>query len=67
MKCPLRIFVVRCGEETGTGYMPDCLKEECAWWDEEDYQCELSSFIPPFMSIAHSLHDIASKTPLGGK
>lgn len=42
MKCPLRIFVVRCGEETGTGYMPDCLKEECAWWLDSEKKCSIT-------------------------
>ena len=43
MKCPMRIFVVQQGLEVGTGYMPDCLKEQCAWWDQAGNSCAVLS------------------------
>jgi len=67
MKCPLRIFVVRCGEETGTGYMPDCLKEECAWWDFDTSQCGIALFTEMMSAVYDKLDAIAQELTLREK
>jgi len=63
MKCPLRIFVVRYGEETGTGYMPECLKEECAWWDMIDKSCVVCSQSRTLLAIEAKLSSMGKKMP----
>jgi len=41
MKCPLSITGNLTGDGEFIGAAADCLKEECAWWDEEKNLCSL--------------------------
>jgi len=45
MKCPQRVaFYERTGEE-GQDRMLECLKEECAWWNQAHRQCDPSGLL----------------------
>lgn len=37
MTCPMRVG--------SSGYMYDCKKEECAWWNEYLKECMIKTFI----------------------
>uniref|UniRef100_A0A6H1ZXN3 Uncharacterized protein n=1 Tax=viral metagenome TaxID=1070528 RepID=A0A6H1ZXN3_9ZZZZ len=63
MKCPQRIFVVRCGEETGTGYMPECLKEECAWWDDMFKCCDPTGLAHTLERLTDEVAELARQMP----
>jgi len=63
MKCPLRIFVVRCGEETGLGYMPDCLKEECAWWVKASESCAMEAIPRIIGYVGGTIKELKDKMP----
>lgn len=67
MKCPMRIFVVRCGEETGTGYMPDCLKEGCAWWNKFTDECSIYMLALETNALRAAIQDIKDKMPHEGQ
>ena len=61
MMCPLRIFVVRLGEETGIGYIANCLKEECAWWGNNSQQCAMNKIGAELYVIGEVLEEIRDK------
>lgn len=63
MKCPLIIYVKSSpyqGEETEQG---DCLKEECAWWDEESERCSVFVGMMSLEWIKLRLEMIEAKLP----
>ena len=39
MKCPLITAGLMADHETSITSSFDCLKEECAWWDEHTQKC----------------------------
>lgn len=61
MKCPLRILVVREAYEVGIGYVPDCLKEGCAWWDKIRDVCAVTYLINIAEILQFFLKEIRDK------
>jgi len=53
MICPLIIA----GWNAATGgdevYKPDCLKQACAWWDEEENYCSVKVIAKKLSLIQH--------------
>ena len=67
MKCPL-IFAVNHswgahGDEAGN----DCLKEECAFWNPRQVQCDPTGMMDEIVNIDKSLEDFNSKISVGGR
>ena len=63
MKCPLMTLEYRLIDQGSSIYIQDCLKEECAWWDEEVNMCSIRSFVEQFENIALYLFEIRNKMP----
>lgn len=63
MKCPLSKSIIRVGGEASIGTMVDCLKEECAWWNEWSQVCAVKMGQVNLGSIADSLDVIMEKMP----
>ncbi len=63
MKCPLikKQVKVELGEVWDEPLM--CLKEECAWWDEEDGRCAILSLMGDIRVISEAARNIALKMP----
>ena len=66
MKCPLLSLAPYAVLDPSHTQLIECLKEECAWWDEGLACCFIRSISYRLGGIANSLRDIASKTPQGG-
>ena len=41
MKCPMLMYEYLPEESPTQGKHSDCVKEECAWWDEEKNCCSI--------------------------
>lgn len=67
MKCPLRFTLDYSEKGILSTPAKDCLKEECAWWDEEMAQCSINGLEPTLQHIALSLRDIAKELTLRKK
>ncbi len=63
MKCPLMLKVWEPGDERRHWESIDCLKEKCAWWDEEDGRCALLSLMGDIRVISEVVRNIALKMP----
>jgi len=63
MKCPLRILVLRTDATLGPLFSNDCLKEECAWWDQAYEECCIFSMVRLFDGILMDLNQIRDKMP----
>ncbi len=63
MKCPL----LRVDDRERSSYplpiAPDCLKEECAWWDEADERCIVQTIPFELNRIGSALQVIENKMP----
>jgi len=58
MKCPLT-YVISAGKiDPKTPVMEDCLKEECAWWDDSDGCCCIVDIASSLSMIVSFLKDI---------
>lgn len=61
MKCP--ILMEKIDMEAKKAVKQDCLKEECAWWDEvEEGRCAIISLVGSLDDIATKLMYIADNT-----
>ena len=65
MKCPLMF-----AGDTSPGLSYDtnqceCIKEECAWWDDRFSQCVDVTTAEQLLKLANALKRIDSKIPLG--
>ena len=45
----------------------DCLKEECAWWDEIDERCVLVTLVDKIADMRDDLIQIRDKMPHTGQ
>ncbi len=51
MKCPIRRWVFDVKTQQLIPEQLDCLKEECAWWDDLPQRCALLSIAAKLTSI----------------
>jgi len=67
MKCPLITTgwnATRGGDKT---YKPDCLEEECAWWDGNGEQCALLAIVECIDEVNVTLRLILDNMPHAGQ
>ena len=63
MKCPL-LSVGAYADSSQSAYESmDCLKEECAWWDEENSQCCPQTIVSTLEILNNQLLAIIEKMP----
>ena len=63
MTCP-RTFQVEISEDDQIKLAgADCIKEECAMWDEEDGRCAIRSLMGDIRVISEAVRNIALKMP----
>ncbi|MBA7586220.1 hypothetical protein ES708_28216 [subsurface metagenome] len=65
MKCPLRFKELIEVEGVGRWRGADCLKKECAWWEEQTGHCSVRCL--PTMLAGLAYHVKALIKTLGGK
>lgn len=63
MKCPILTMYALTFETPDKYQDRDCLKEECAWWDEEVKACSARSIQQTLYAIERALNTIAQKLP----
>ena len=63
MKCPLFVLAKTAHYSENVMITTDCLKEECAWWDDFDKRCEFRSIRVVLTQIAETLEIICNKMP----
>ena len=63
MKCPLLYgcWIARQREELPE--LSDCLKEECAWWNNDSFMCALLDIDVKLKVLGLILNDIKGKMP----
>jgi len=63
MKCPLLwASVLNSPRQVETKH-GDCLKEECAWWDEERVCCHFRTLSKQVDRLADRINEIRDKMP----
>lgn len=67
MKCPLLMQAAMYMSPAEADMMADCLKEECAWWDEAEQQCARLSEVTFLVAITSLLRSINEKMPHAGQ
>jgi len=67
MKCPLLATAWGAVAALEQQEYPDCLKEECAWWDKGGLRCGLMSLLERLGWMEKTLDDIAGMMPHGEK
>ena len=63
MKCPLLSMYYTSGVKAKVGQATDCLKEECAWWEDKLGKCSIRRIWIALQDINEVLHDIEKKMP----
>jgi len=63
MKCPLTFRPTIATKEDLEWYAMDCLKEECAWWEEDGEGCALPLIALRLGVLVDALYEIAGKMP----
>ena len=63
MKCPLFTAAEMSHEPELKPSSNDCLKEECAWWDETRACCEYRSMRIELSRLVDRLDEISKKMP----
>jgi len=63
MKCPLSITGELTAEKEFIGAAADCLKEECAWWDDVMKRCVMKTVGAKLSGINLMVHSIEDKMP----
>lgn len=63
MKCPLFTMYAATYTEPDKYKDRECLKEKCAWWDEETNECSKLSEEKALRWISRSLQEIRLKMP----
>ena len=63
MKCPLTLKAQGLGAGKIVPVGGDCLKEECAWWDEPVKRCVLQNISEKLSFIYLELNEIAKNMP----
>jgi len=67
MKCPQFDMAILIRGKKETIIHPDCLKEECAWWDEELECCGEVGTRVSLKLIAELLQELVNKIPHAGQ
>ena len=62
MKCPLIKIVEQVASATLEVGVRDCLKEECAWWDETFETCDPTGLTHTLERLADALNALLSKS-----
>ena len=63
MKCPLATAACIIRRSDLDEVTDECLKEECAWWDDEMGDCAVLDLAQTLWSIRGMLADIRDKIP----
>ena len=63
MKCPLLSIYDHESRQGKVIKSLDCLKEECAWWDEENSQCCAQTIVSTLEIFNNQLLAIIDKMP----
>ena len=63
MKCPLLKGEMNLDDAGVSMEFIDCLKEECAWWSDEQKQCDPTGMLPFFIALGNTLGVIADRMP----
>ncbi|MBA7580035.1 hypothetical protein ES708_21921 [subsurface metagenome] len=67
MKCPL-FYMMNYTQAGELGYkVGDCLKEECAWWNEKDEECSVKLAASFIAGMGMNLAEIKDKMPHEGQ
>ncbi|GAI93181.1 unnamed protein product [marine sediment metagenome] len=61
MKCPMLQRYLIQGENEALEVFDDCLKEECAWWDEEKHRCAVLGIYKMIYAVHRRLVSIGEK------
>ena len=67
MKCPLKRskYVWPSGQEECL--FEDCLKEECAWWDNREDMCNVTTLADKITDMRDTFIQIRDKMPHAGQ
>jgi len=63
MKCPLFIDELFIQGELKELHRADCLKEECAWWNESESECSMLSLAKWQPFLINQVSGIRDKIP----
>lgn len=63
MKCPLCYCLLSEEEKRVAPDRAECLKEECAWWEDKLGKCSIRRIWIALQDIHEVLHDIEKKMP----
>ncbi len=63
MKCPLSNYVMERESGEDEVLLSDCLKGECAWWDETQGMCSIKNISQQLGYISTDLTQIEEKMP----
>ena len=63
MKCPLRRKALANSDGGFNNTFLFCLKEECAWWNKVQEECNLVTLAAELFNISGFLNDIRNKMP----
>ncbi len=63
MKCPLLLFEHYTTFEKIGSEVADCLKEECAWWDDRLGRCAVLTISRIMIDVGRQVEAIQSKMP----
>ena len=67
MKCPLLATAEIWLKPKGPIKYSDCLKEECAWWDEQNGQCVIKGIMIELRCAVDILEEVRDKMPRVGQ
>uniref|UniRef100_A0A6H2A3Z0 Uncharacterized protein n=1 Tax=viral metagenome TaxID=1070528 RepID=A0A6H2A3Z0_9ZZZZ len=67
MKCPLLAFAW--GNEGGKEPLvyPDCIRQECAWWDKVFEQCDPTGLAHTLARLTNVLSEVERRMPHAGQ
>ena len=54
---------MKCPKSFEWGQAFECLREDCAWWDEYFQRCDPTGLLPHIKSIEETLAKIKEKMP----
>lgn len=67
MKCPLIMAGWNATRAGDLSYPPDCVKENCAWWEKHGVRCSIMSLVERLGWIERAINDLEEKLTKGGK
>lgn len=63
MKCPLRTKIERPTNNIEVYGFGDCIRENCAWWDEGSDACAIWAIMSSFDALGGLFREIEQKMP----